>query len=471
MEAYTAGQPLLAVYAKPSGYDSENPHHDHPQQQRRQKNDFHDCPATAPCSSSCCRPVHAASRRSGRTGQLCLAVAARARRTLRFLLVFCLLLVLAEALLTVAVFAGYGGATYLRRVRWHADGSLTLEELRKEFDSELREQDTSSTGAGEAKHGQSEECQGQDVITTTEQDPSLLPPCPLLPPGLQGQRDVDLSPPPSFRELEEKFWMLQNGGRFRPKQCRAQQKVAVILPYRDRRVHLKLFLRYMHPFLQKQQLDYTIFLIELAVGIEFNRALLFNVGFRESLLLDNFTCFIFHDVDLLPENDRIFYRCSENMPRHLSVAVDRMKYKLPYATIFGGVTAMTREQFEKVNGFSNMYFGWGGEDDDMSVRIRSHGYQVARYSNDIARYKSMGHAKADKNPGRLKLLNQGPTRFRTDGLNSLNYTRLDYEAGKLYTWVLVSVNKDAILADADVKPSLQSQVDRKATSKTKATKP
>jgi len=37
--------------------------------------------------------------------------------------------------------------------------------------------------------------------------------------------------------------------------------------------------------------------------------------------------------------------------------------RLPYRTIFGGVSALTVEQFKSVNGFSNQYFGWGGEDD------------------------------------------------------------------------------------------------------------
>jgi beta-1,4-galactosyltransferase 1 len=72
----------------------------------------------------------------------------------------------------------------------------------------------------------------------------------------------------------------------------------------------------MHPFLQQQQLDYTVFVVNQHQPEQFNRGALFNVGFIEALKLYPFNCFIFHDVDLLPEDSRNIYRCV-NQPRHM----------------------------------------------------------------------------------------------------------------------------------------------------------
>lgn len=35
---------------------------------------------------------------------------------------------------------------------------------------------------------------------------------------------------------------------------------------------------------------------------------------------------------------------------------------------FGGVAALTPLHYLKMNGFPNNYWGWGGEDDDISAR-------------------------------------------------------------------------------------------------------
>ena len=55
---------------------------------------------------------------------------------------------------------------------------------------------------------------------------------------------------------------IESGGQWRPSNCRARHKVALIVPYRDRESHLRIFLNHIHPFLQHQQLDYGIYLVE-----------------------------------------------------------------------------------------------------------------------------------------------------------------------------------------------------------------
>jgi len=39
-----------------------------------------------------------------------------------------------------------------------------------------------------------------------------------------------------------------------------------------------------------------------------------------------------------------------------------------YYNLIGGVMSINRENYYLVNGFPNIYWGWGGEDDDFSAR-------------------------------------------------------------------------------------------------------
>lgn len=82
----------------------------------------------------------------------------------------------------------------------------------------------------------------------------------------------------------------------------------------------------MHQILPKQEIDYGIFIVEQEGEGQFNRAKLFNVGYLETLKLYDYDCFIFHDVDHIPEDDRNLYTCSE-MPKHLGAYLNTRKYK------------------------------------------------------------------------------------------------------------------------------------------------
>ncbi|XP_014484777.1 PREDICTED: beta-1,4-N-acetylgalactosaminyltransferase bre-4-like [Dinoponera quadriceps] len=265
---------------------------------------------------------------------------------------------------------------------------------------------------------------------------TTLPRCPLIPPNLVGPVVVSKLLPPSLSEMEKTFAEVKAGGTGRPADCVARHRVAIIIPFRDRLQHLQALLYNLHPILLRQQIDYQIFVIEQEGSGPFNRAMLMNVGYVEALKERIFDCFIFHDVDLLPEDDRNLYTCPEQ-PRHMSVAVDKFKYRLPYADLFGGVSAMSREHFQLVNGFSNVFWGWGGEDDDMANRIKAHGLHISRYPANVARYKMLLHKKEKANPKRYEFLKTGKKRFSTDGLANLQYELIDKRKPKLYTWLLV----------------------------------
>ncbi|CAG5115861.1 unnamed protein product, partial [Candidula unifasciata] len=201
------------------------------------------------------------------------------------------------------------------------------------------------------------------------------------------------------------------------------------------------------PVLIRQQLDFRIFVIDQAMPTLFNRCLLFNIGYLEALKIDNYDCFIFHDVDMVVLNDNCLYRCSQH-PRHLTAAISKWKYRLPYSSFFGGVVAFTRQQFRDINGCSNVYFGWGGEDDDLRSRVVKAGYKVIRYPKDIGRYDTIEHKPDDgnsPNKGRTKLLQSLRDRLDSQGLNTTVYQVTAVLFKPLYTWIHVQVNMTQIL--------------------------
>ena len=111
-------------------------------------------------------------------------------------------------------------------------------------------------------------------------------------------------------------------------------------------------------------LEYEIFIIEQSDNKPFNRGKLLNVGYKYAL---NRGCdyFVFHDVDMLPEDVDYSYT---DKPLHLATHLQEHDYETTFFDYFGGVTMFNKEDFELINGFSNEYWGWGFEDDDILIR-------------------------------------------------------------------------------------------------------
>jgi hypothetical protein len=162
--------------------------------------------------------------------------------------------------------------------------------------------------------------------------------CPSVPPNLQGPIVVNELPKNFSLKTNSSYHVdVKLGGHFQPKTCFARHKIAIIVPYRDRREILKHFLFHTHQILQRQQLDYRIYVCEQAFNKTFNKGVVMNGCFKEILKLQPDTpCFIMHDVDLLLIDDRNMYTCP-TFPRHLSVAIDKFHFYLPYPSLVGGV--------------------------------------------------------------------------------------------------------------------------------------
>ena len=164
-----------------------------------------------------------------------------------------------------------------------------------------------------------------------------------------------------------------------------------------------------------------------------------DIGFLEAKKLFLFDCVIFHDVDLLMEDDRSIYACYKQ-PRHMTSHIDKHNYILTYKGACGGVTAILKETFEKLNGFGTIYWGWGGEDDDLYRRITKHGLKVQRQHAAIERFTQIKHRREQHNPNniykdKMSTSKAFPSFMRSNGLNSIKYKVYSIEHRPLFTWM------------------------------------
>ena len=149
-----------------------------------------------------------------------------------------------------------------------------------------------------------------------------------------------------------------------------KEKLGIIVPYRDREEHLEYFVPSIKEFLDKQGIPFCIYVIDQGNHKSFNRGKLLNVGYE--LFKDECDYFCFHDVDLIPQEDSCDYSVV-NRPTHLASELSKFNYQLVYDEYFGGVTLFPKKHFEMINGFSNEYWGWGYEDDDLLYRCKKRG--------------------------------------------------------------------------------------------------
>ena len=164
-------------------------------------------------------------------------------------------------------------------------------------------------------------------------------------------------------------------------------RLGVIIPYRNRREHLDRFLPYIKNFLNEKGVDYRIIIVEQTDNLLFNRAALLNLGAKHCEGDCDALCF--HDVDRLPVE--VEYSVG-NQPLSLltqSTDEDTGKKSDYLSHYFGGITTVRSDQFREVNGYSNKFWGWGGEDDNLLFRFLFSGIEPCRVRRGI--FLEMSH--------------------------------------------------------------------------------
>lgn len=143
-------------------------------------------------------------------------------------------------------------------------------------------------------------------------------------------------------------------------------KLGIIIPYRDRYEQLEIFRKHIFGYLSPKGLKFELIIVEQDNEKLFNRGMLLNIGFKYA---EEIGCdyVVFHDVDMLPID--VDYSFSE-IPLHLATGFEPNQHmnRTLFDTYFGGVTLFPVKEFNKINGYSNKYWGWGYEDDDLLLR-------------------------------------------------------------------------------------------------------
>ncbi len=165
------------------------------------------------------------------------------------------------------------------------------------------------------------------------------------------------------------FWYLSKLESTNEIKSFSTHRLAVIVPYRNRSNELELFIPHMNSFLNSQSIEHIFIIVNQVDRHRFNRAALINIGFIESRLIADYI--VMHDIDLLPLNIRELYHPIYHYP-----------------TYVGGILIIASKDFERINGMSPLYWGWGREDDNFYVRMTLAGMIIQRPSNLSTNYNN-----------------------------------------------------------------------------------
>ena len=150
-------------------------------------------------------------------------------------------------------------------------------------------------------------------------------------------------------------------------------KLGVCVPYRNREEHLHTFVPRVGKYLKNQGIDFQMYFCHQDDDKLFNRGATKNIA-AEWALKEGCDYIVWHDIDMIPvEGGGADYSFPEEGPRHIATQISQMDWQLKYHEYFGGAVLFSKKDLEATNGYSNDYWDWGMEDDDLFWRCHKEG--------------------------------------------------------------------------------------------------
>lgn len=187
-------------------------------------------------------------------------------------------------------------------------------------------------------------------------------------------------------------------------------KYSIIICYRNRENHLEVNVPRLHQYFTDLGVDFEIIVAEQYDSNPFCRGQLFNEGAKAA----TGDVLIFHDVDHYPTDGTNYTQFTTDvfLPLTKVIYVDKNLVPKPLEKVpggyrhfkdgvdsnfFGGVMIIKKEKFFEINGFCNVYVGWGLEDADIRERVLYYNLSVERAQNNT--FFALDHPDSGPPPG------------------------------------------------------------------------
>jgi len=211
--------------------------------------------------------------------------------------------------------------------------------------------------------------------------------------------------------------------------------IAIIVPERNRLEHLQKFINWINKLNKLSNHNFDLYIINQNNFDKFNRGILLNIGYYIAKKNKLYQRYILHDVDSYPDQD-LFNLYFSDLDKNIHFASPHLGYKYNFENFLGGVFGIKSDDFEKINGFPNNFFGWGGEDDSFYNRLAINNIKVYRPSK--GKYYLEEHDKPK--PNELNIKKQKNILFdlqnwKNNGIKQLDSLYINYKFSELEEFI------------------------------------